>query len=686
MLIEERHQKIIELLEQKGSIRAREIEEIFSIGFDTARRDLRLLEEKGLLKRTHGGAIPVLQVGHTTPKSYTPRDITDIRPHYYDIALRAVSLIKEHDVVFLQGGSVGYFMSKNLPRDIEFSVATNSIVIADEIRAYNNITSFVIGGQMTPKGKLRDHFAERMIREMKFDLAFVTAAKYSPEFGMSVQASNSVSIYTAIIESTRRTVGLFPHEKIGLDSILKACEPNDLNVIITDDETCTTVINKILRLGVEVIVVEKRLEMDNLEVEVQPSYIEINGGFPLKGSVAPDGAKNSALIQLAALALVDENLVTLSNVPGITDVADTVEMLKEAGLNVDYKGDEVVASGKITDYKFSYAYGSKIRASLAFLGAVLAKLGEIKLPLPGGDKIGPRPIDIHLDVLSAFGIESEVVDKFIYAKARTFPLEGTTAYLRYPSVLATVNGILLGVHAKGRTILHNVAKEPEIVDLTNLLSKMGADIRGVGTDKITIIGVDKLESSYHEIMPDRLEAAALMMALVMSGGEGEITKTIPEHNEPLLDILRMTGVDVSVGEDSIKIKSQSCHTGFTAETRPFPGLATDVQPILTPLALKCPGISKITDTVHKERFTHADELKHFGATIDKVDNSIYIDGLKTLKGGTVHGGDIRSVVSLINAALSIEDTSLVYGVEHLNRGHSKFIDKLNSLGASIVVK
>lgn len=686
MLIEERHQNILELLERNKSIRAREIEEIFGVGFDTARRDLRILEEKGKLKRTHGGALPLSQVGSTTPKDYTPRDIVNIKDHYLNIGLKAVSMIQEHDVVFIQGGSIGYFMTKHLSKDIEFTVVTNSIILADELRAYGNINTYVIGGRLTAKGQLRDHFAEKMIREMRFDIAFITAAKYSPTFGMSIQSSNSVSIYRALIENARKTVGLFPHEKIGLDSILKACEPYELDTIITDDETCLSDIDNIRKLGVEVITVEKRIEMNQAAVEIKPQYLSIRGGKKLKGSVSPDGAKNSALIQLAALALVDNCSVALKNVPNITDVYDTIEMLKEIGLKVRYENDLVEASGSISSSKFSYTYGSKIRASLAFLGSVVAKRGQVVLPLPGGDKIGPRPIDIHIDVLKSFGVDTKVVDKFIHAKARIFPLKGTTVHLRYPSVLATVNGILLGVHAEGKTVLHNVAKEPEIVDLTNLLSKMGAVIRGVGTDRISIEGVKSLRNTSHEIMPDRLEAAALMMAIVMSGGEGIIENTIPEHNEPLIEILKSTGVNVTIKEDTIHVKCKDCVCGFQVETRPFPGFATDIQPILTPLALKCPGVSKITDTVHKERFSHASEMIKFGASIDKVDNSIYINGMKDLHGSFVEGGDIRSVVSLINTALFIKDQTTIYGLEHLNRGHRNFINKLNQLGADIEIE
>lgn len=423
--------------------------------------------------------------------------------------------------------------------------------------------------------------------------------------------------------------------------------------------------------------------MNQVATNPEARYVKVTGGQKLSGRVSPDGAKNSALIQLAALALVEDNFVSVSNIPEITDVNDTLEMLREVGMHVKYDNKEVTVSGGLAKHEFSFTYASRIRSSLAFLGAVIAKRGEILLPMPGGDKIGPRPIDIHVSVMEAFGIEVKVKDALIHAKATTFPLVGSDVSLRYPSVLATVNAILLAVHAKGKSTLHNVAKEPEIVDLTNLLSKMGADIRGVGTDKITVHGVETLHSTYHEVMPDRLEAAALIMAFVMSGGEGVVENTIPEHNEPLIDILRHVGVDVDVKDDKVCISSVACLRAFDAETRPFPGLATDVQPIMTPLGLKCPGTSKITDTVHKERFSHADELIRLGASIDRVDNSIFLKGDQILKPAVMKGSDIRSVVSLINAALYVEGTSEIYGVEHLMRGHGHFVEKLNQLGANI---
>ncbi len=426
---------------------------------------------------------------------------------------------------------------------------------------------------------------------------------------------------------------------------------------------------------------EKKIKLDVNEL----SYIRIKGGTRLEGVVSPDGAKNSALIQLASLVLVDGNFVTLKNLPLISDVYDSIEMIKETGLKTKLVNNEVTVMGEASTFEFSAYYGSKIRASLAFLGSALSKFGQVKLPLPGGDKIGERPIDIHVDVLEAFDIEVAIKNGFVLAKARTFPLKGSSVFLRFPSVLATVNGILLGVLAEGKTVLNNVAKEPEIVDLTNLLTKMGARISGVGTDRITIVGVSELNSTTHEVMPDRLEAAALMMSIVMTEGKGTVENTIPEHNIPLIETLRRCGIDVIIDGDKVHIDAVNFNKGFQVETRPFPGLATDVQPLITPLGLKCPEESVITDNIFQERFSHVDELRKMGAQIDRFNNTIHIKPNNMLSGASVEGGDIRTVVTLINAALSIDDDSKVYGVEHLNRGHSKFIEKLKLLKADIEI-
>ncbi len=413
------------------------------------------------------------------------------------------------------------------------------------------------------------------------------------------------------------------------------------------------------------------------------NYIKISGGVPLKGTVSPDGAKNAALIQLAASSLVDDTWVTLDNVPNITDVKHTKAMLEECGLTVKSEGKRITVIGKASHSEFSDSYASKIRSSITFLGALLPRLGHVTLPLPGGDKIGNRPIDIHEDIMKAFQIESEIINGFVHAKAKELPLKGTDVYLRFPSVLATVNAILLAVQAEGKTTLMNVAKEPEIVDLTNLLIKMGAKISGVGTDKIVIVGVKSMTTAHHEIMPDRLETGALILSFVMTNGSGTVDKIIPEHNAPLIQILKSCGVELEVLADKVHIHKSYIKNGFKLETRPYPGFATDLQPIITALALKCPSMSTITDTVFTERFSHVHELRKMGAQIDRQGNTIRIDPFAVLSGATVEGTDIRTVVSLINAALSIEGESKIFGCNHLARGHCNFLNKLKELNADI---
>lgn len=257
MFMEERHQEILKILENKGRIKASEIETLFDIGFDTARRDLRILEEKGLLRRTHGGAIPALQIGHTTQPKYTPQDITEIKDNYMAIARKAVSYIKANDVVFLNAASVGYFMAQNLPKNIPFTAVTNSIVIAGELRNYDNINTIMVGGEMSQKGQCSDYFAIEFVKNIRFDISFLTSAGLSAAFGMSIQKSKGVGFTQAVVESSKCNIALYPSEKIGVESILKICSVAKFDKLITDWDAVEDQLNAIEELGVEVIVVEK---------------------------------------------------------------------------------------------------------------------------------------------------------------------------------------------------------------------------------------------------------------------------------------------------------------------------------------------------------------------------------------------------------------------------------------------
>jgi DeoR/GlpR family transcriptional regulator of sugar metabolism len=259
MFIEERHQSILKILEENGSITTGKIQEKFGISYDSAKRDLRILEEKGLLKRTHGGAIPARQIAFGKPPKMTCKDITEIKENYLEIALKAVSLIKNNDVVFITSATVGYLMIQNIPADIKIRVVTNSIVIAEELRKLENISTIMLGGEMDNKGNCWDAFAIDIIKRLRFDKCFMTAACISPKFGLSIQMSQAISFYNALIDSSKETIGLFPTEKIGFESIVSICPANRLNVLITDWNASEEDLSDFDEQGIEVIVVEKEL-------------------------------------------------------------------------------------------------------------------------------------------------------------------------------------------------------------------------------------------------------------------------------------------------------------------------------------------------------------------------------------------------------------------------------------------
>lgn len=256
--MEERHQEILNILEREGRIKATDIQELFQVGLDTARRDLRILESKGLLRRTHGGALPTIQRGFTTPPMYTPRNITEIKENYWAIAIEAVSLIKRNDVIFITEASVGFFMAQNLPRNIPITVATNSIIIADEIRNYDNVTTILIGGEMSQRGLCRDGFAIEFVKNLRFDTCFITSGGISSDFGLSINTFAGAAFIKAVIQSSKRKIGLFPTEKIGVESIMKICPVTSLDTIITDWDALKDELFKIEKKGVELVVVEQK--------------------------------------------------------------------------------------------------------------------------------------------------------------------------------------------------------------------------------------------------------------------------------------------------------------------------------------------------------------------------------------------------------------------------------------------
>ncbi|WBW96849.1 DeoR/GlpR family DNA-binding transcription regulator [Oceanirhabdus sp. W0125-5] len=257
MFIDERHRAILDIISTNGRISVGEIQEKFNVSVDSARRDLRILEEKGLLKRTHGGAIPTRQIASGKPSKITAKDITVVKENYMAIALKAVSMINNNDVIFITSATVGYFMAQNLPSDIRIRVVTNSIIIAEELRKKDNISVILLGGEMDNKGNCYDAFAVDMITRLRFDKCFITSACISSKFGLSIQKSQAISFWNAVIDSSKETIGLFPTEKIGFESIISICPANRLNTLITDWDVSEEDLTTFDDQGIKIVVVEK---------------------------------------------------------------------------------------------------------------------------------------------------------------------------------------------------------------------------------------------------------------------------------------------------------------------------------------------------------------------------------------------------------------------------------------------
>lgn len=259
MFIEERHQKILDILVNEGSITCGKIQELFNVSYDSAKRDLRILEEKGLLKRTHGGALPLRQIAAGKPAKTTCKDIATVKDNYKAIALKATSMIENNDVIFISSATVGYFMAQNLPSNINLRVVTNSIVLAEELRTRGNVSVIMLGGEMDNKGNCYDAIAIETIKRLRFDKCFITSACISAEFGLSIQRTGAISFWNALIDSSKKTIGLYPTEKIGFESIVSICPASRLNTLITDWDACEEDLKQYDEQGIEVIVVDKEI-------------------------------------------------------------------------------------------------------------------------------------------------------------------------------------------------------------------------------------------------------------------------------------------------------------------------------------------------------------------------------------------------------------------------------------------
>jgi len=416
------------------------------------------------------------------------------------------------------------------------------------------------------------------------------------------------------------------------------------------------------------------------------TYIRVNGGKALRGSIEISGSKNSILALIPAMCLGDGEGV-LTNAPLISDVEAMKGILGEIGIQLACENNTVRIKGSMAYNELSKQYVSKIRASNLFLGVLLAKFGKAVVPLSGGDKIGSRPIDIHLYVFEKFGIKTETIDGYVKCEATQFPYKGQNIFLRFPSVGATENAMLVASAANSETIIYNAAMEPEIVDLALLLNSMGVRITGAGTPVICIRPSDnKLIRVNHEVIPDRLEAGTFMFLLAVTKGRGIIKNVIPEHVISVISVLSDSGVDIKMKDSKIIVDATDCELKpINVEALPFPGFPTDLQPLASVYALKCNGTSNIKDTIFTERFNHLYELRRMGMVHTNMPTNIMINGNQKLSGVTLEGTDIRMAVSLVMAALIAEGESKIYGVKHILRGYDNFIKKLIELGAEVAV-
>lgn len=409
------------------------------------------------------------------------------------------------------------------------------------------------------------------------------------------------------------------------------------------------------------------------------------GNNRLVGRVRIEGAKNAVLPLLAATVLASEGKTTLKNVPVLSDVFTMNNVVRGLNTQVDFNQDEntvVVDATKPLTEEAPYKYVSKMRASIVVLGPILARNGHAKVSMPGGCTIGSRPIDLHLKGLEAMGAQITQTAGYIEAKADR--LMGAHIYMDFPSVGATQNIMMAATLAHGTTVIENAAREPEIVDLALLLNKMGAKVRGAGTENITIIGVEKLHGAEHNVVQDRIEAGTFMVAAAMTGGDLLIEDAIWEHNRPLLSKMQEMGVEVIEEDEGIRVRSDvSKLKAVSVKTLPYPGFPTDMQAQFTALMAIAQGESVMVETVFENRFQHLEEMRRMGLHSDIMRDTARIWGGSSLQGAEVMSTDLRASATLILMGLIAEGETKVSKLVHLDRGYYKFHEKLAALGANI---
>ncbi len=405
----------------------------------------------------------------------------------------------------------------------------------------------------------------------------------------------------------------------------------------------------------------------------------IHGGKPLNGTVQVSGAKNSALALMPAV-LLNNGINELTNVPEVNDIFTMMKLLKQLGVNADYKNNKLVLdSSNITSQTAPYEHVKKMRASVYVLGPLLSKYGYAKVSMPGGCAWGPRPINLHLEAMKKFGAEIDLEEGYIIAKCKK--LMGARINFDISSVGATGNALMAAVLAKGETIITNAAAEPEITQLAQFLVSMGAKIEGIGSNILEIEGIDDLLPSNIENIPDRIEAGTLLIAAAMTKGKIELTNVNSKHLNLPIQKLEDSGAKVLFNNNIIHLDSSNIELkNIDITTAIYPGFPTDMQAQWTAYMSIVPGASKITDTIYLDRFKHIPELTRLGANIEILRNSALVKGVDKLKGATVMSTDLRASASLVLAGLVAEGTTEVLRIYHIDRGYQKIEEKLKLLG------
>ncbi len=410
----------------------------------------------------------------------------------------------------------------------------------------------------------------------------------------------------------------------------------------------------------------------------------ITGGKPLQGSVRISGAKNAVLPILAATLLTDQK-ITITNIPHLNDVTTMMALLCRLGVDVTM-GDKMsieVDASKVNNFKAPYELVKTMRASIVVLGPLLARFKRAEVSLPGGCAIGPRPVNLHIDALTKMGADISVSNGYIHASVKD-RLKGAEITFDKVTVTGTENILMAAVYAKGKTVLHNAAREPEVTDLADFLNTLGARIDGAGTDTITIHGVEKLSGGQYRVLPDRIEAGTYLVAAAMTRGKIIVKEILPDTLKKIIEKLQAAGANIDIGKNSVTLDMQGKRPrAVNIETAPYPEMATDMQAQFLALNAVAEGSSTITETIFENRFMHVPELQRMGADVQLQGNTVFCSGKEHLAGAPVMATDLRASAGLVLAGLVAQGQTSIDRIYHIDRGYECIEEKFSQLGANI---